>query len=120
MNRYILQPEDSVELLPPEDGAGAAIRVFCERTMIFFDVSALESVCVLKNSRVSGGADDFYCFRGPDALLAERHEVLLPVSRPDAAAFWDALRRAVPELDCDAEEPFAPETCDHTGRRHSV
>ena len=35
MNRYILIPEDTIRVLPPEDGAEAAVEVFCSRTVIF-------------------------------------------------------------------------------------
>ena len=31
MNRYVLIPEDTLRILPPEDGAGAAIEIFCSR-----------------------------------------------------------------------------------------
>ena len=37
MNRYILIPEDTIRVLPPEDGVEAAVEVFCSRTVIFFD-----------------------------------------------------------------------------------
>ena len=40
MNRYILIPEDTVRVLPPEDGAEAAIEIFCSRTVIYFEISA--------------------------------------------------------------------------------
>ena len=39
MNRYILIPEDTIRVLPPEDGVEAAVEVFCSRTVIFFDIS---------------------------------------------------------------------------------
>ena len=34
MKRYMLLPEDSIELLRAQDEAEAAVCVFCERTMI--------------------------------------------------------------------------------------
>ena len=34
MNRYVLIPEDTLRILPPEDRAGAAIEIFCSRTVI--------------------------------------------------------------------------------------
>ena len=37
MNRYVLIPEDTLRILPPEDGAGAAIEIFCSRTVIYFE-----------------------------------------------------------------------------------
>ena len=35
MNRYILIPEDTIRVLPPEDGVEAAVEVFCSRTAFF-------------------------------------------------------------------------------------
>ena len=32
MNRYILIPEDTIRVLPPEDGVEAAVEGFCSRT----------------------------------------------------------------------------------------
>ena len=49
MNRYILIPEDSIRVLPPEDGAEAAIEIFCSRTVIYFDVSQVQDVCLMHN-----------------------------------------------------------------------
>ena len=44
MNRYILIPEDTIRVLPPEDGVEAAVEVFCSRTVIFFDISQIQDV----------------------------------------------------------------------------
>jgi len=119
MNRYILQPEDEIGVLPPEEGE-SVIRVFCERTMVFFAVSQLESVTRQENVRTAFGPQTCLCFAGPDALLGERHEVFVPVSRPDYPAFERELRACAPAaIDFGAGAVFVPEACDHTGRRHS-
>ena len=47
MNRYILIPEDTIRVLPPEDGVEAAVEVFCSRTVIFFDISQIQDVCLM-------------------------------------------------------------------------
>ena len=49
MNRYILIPEDTIRVLPPEDGVEAAVEVFCSRTVIFFDISQIQDVCLMHN-----------------------------------------------------------------------
>ena len=46
MKRYMLLPEDSIELLRAQDEAEAAVCVFCERTMILFPCSKIEKVCM--------------------------------------------------------------------------
>ena len=46
MNRYVLIPEDTLRILPAEDGAGAAIEIFCSRTVIYFEIaSSARSAC---------------------------------------------------------------------------
>ena len=49
MNRYILIPEDTIRVLPPEDGVEAAVEVFCSRTVIFFDISQIQDVYLMHN-----------------------------------------------------------------------
>ena len=51
MNRYVLIPEDTLRILPPEDGAGAAIEIFCSRTVIYFEIAQLREVCLLHHVR---------------------------------------------------------------------
>ena len=114
MNRYTLLPEDAISVLPPEGGDGAAIRIFCERTMIVFDAAQVESVSLQQ----AGKAGRCLCFAAPDALLGARHEVFVPVSRPDYPAFLEGLRQYAPQLDLTAEAAFVPESCDHTNKRH--
>ena len=116
MNRYILQAEDAIRLLHDEDPA--SIELFCGRTMIFFHVSDLTDVCTVHGVPVDGVRTDAVCFTGPDALLGAVHRVFVPLSRPDAAPFWDALRSAAPaHLDFSATENYTPEQCGHDGRR---
>lgn len=48
MNRYVLIPEDTLRILPPEDGAGAALEIFCSRTVIFLrSRSSARSACCI-------------------------------------------------------------------------
>ena len=44
MNRYILIPEDTIRVLPPEDGVEAAIEIFCSRTVIYFEIAQIGRV----------------------------------------------------------------------------
>ena len=49
MKRYMLLPEDSIELLRAQDEAEAAVCVFCERTMILFPCSKIEAVSIQRS-----------------------------------------------------------------------
>ena len=51
MKRYMLLPEDTIELLPQDGEAECAVSVFCERTLILFPCSKIESVSLLRNVR---------------------------------------------------------------------
>lgn len=42
MKRYMLLPEDTIELLPQDGEAESAVSVFCERTLILFPCSKIE------------------------------------------------------------------------------
>ena len=55
MNRYILIPEDTIRVLPPEDGVEAAVEVFCSRTVIFLVPSRFmrKKICRLRLSEIS-------------------------------------------------------------------
>lgn len=88
MNRYILDPEDAIHVLPPQAGESAQIEIVCGRTMIFFDIAALESVCTAHG--LCGG--DAVRFVGADALLGAKHEVYVPSSRPERAPLCEALK----------------------------
>lgn len=115
MNRYILEPEDSIRLLPPGNGDGGAVEVFCGRTMIFFELSRLEPLCLAHG--VQGG--DAMRMVGTDALLGTKHELYIPADRADCAELLRALRRIAPELLSETEMTYVKETCDHTGKRHT-
>lgn len=41
MKRYMLLPEDTIELLPQDGEAESAVSVFCERTLILFPSAKL-------------------------------------------------------------------------------
>ena len=119
MNRYILIPEDAIRVLPPEDGSGAAIEVFCSRTVIYFEIAELESVCLMHRVRAGGQLTDALCFTAADRLLEQKQMVLVPTDRPDYAAFLRQLRTYAPDtLDFTAEADYVPESCDHNGHHH--
>ena len=113
MNRYILIPEDSIRILPPEDGAEAAIEIFCSRTVIYFEIAQLQDVLTNR------GRVDALCFTAADRLLERGQMVLVPTDRADYAAFLAGLRAYAPEaLDFSREAEYIPESCDHNGHRH--
>lgn len=119
MNRYILIPEDTLRVLPPEDGAGAAIEIFCSRTVIYFEISALRSVCLMHGVLSGGKRGDALCFTAADRLLEREQMVLIPTDRVDYACFLAELRKYAPEtLDFSSEAQYIPESCDHNGHHH--
>ena len=67
MNRYILIPEDTIRVLPPEDGVEAAVEVFCSRTVIFFDISQIQDVCLMHNVLSNRRRVDALCFTAAGA-----------------------------------------------------
>ena len=116
MNRYILIPEDTLRILPPEDGAGAAIEIFCSRTVIYFEVDEIEAVCLLHRVRADRELVDALCFTAADRLLEQPQKVLIPTNRPDYAAFLVDLRHyAPPTLDFSKEADDIAPSCDHNG-----
>ena len=119
MNRYILIPEDTIRVLPPEDGVGAAVEVFCSRTVIFFDISQIQDVCLMHNVLSNRRRVDALCFTAADRLLEREQMVLVPTDRADYAAFLTDFRTYAPEtLDFSKEEDYLPESCDHNGHHH--
>ncbi len=119
MNRYILIPEDTIRVLPPEDGFGAAIEIFCSRTVIYFEIGEIESVCLMHRVRAGGQLIDALCFTAADRLLEQKQMVLVPIDRPDYAEFLRQLRAYAPDtLDFTAEADYIPESCDHNGHHH--
>ena len=81
MNRYVLIPEDTLRILPPEDGAGAAIEIFCSRTVIYFEIAQLREVCLLHHVRADRELVDALCFTAADRLLEQPQKVLIPKRR---------------------------------------
>ena len=119
MNRYILIPEDTIRVLPPEDGAEAAIEIFCSRTVIYFEIAQVQDVCLMHNVLTKRGRTDALCFTAADRLLEQKQMVLVPTDRPDYAAFLRQLRTYAPDtLDFTAEADYIPESCDHNGHHH--
>ena len=117
MNRYILIPEDTIRVLPPEDGVEAAVEVFCSRTVIFFDISQIQDVCLMHNVLSNRRRVDALCFTAADRLLEQM--VLVPTDRADFAAFLAGLRTYAPKtLDFSKEADYIPESCDHNGHHH--
>lgn len=117
MKEYVLLPEDTIEVLPEETGAEPAVSVFCERTMIIFPCSDIESLKLLQRvTKDHKHPVDCLCFTAKDALFETRQAVLVPVTRPDYAAFCEALKAVRPELfEGLLVEAYVHETCDQTG-----
>lgn len=113
MNRYILDPDDAIRLLPPQAEESAQIEIVCGRTMIYFDAAALESICTAHGL---DGADALR-FVGTDALLGAKHEVYVPSARPDYAAFRAALQEYAPPSLFTADMDYVRAQCDHKGPR---
>lgn len=117
MKRYVLLPEDTIEVLPQQGEAEPAVSVFCERTLILFPCSKIEALCMQKHvteNRLK--AEDCLQFTARDALFDTQQAVLVPVTRPDYAAFCEALRAVRPALFAEMpEQEFTRETCDQTG-----
>ena len=83
MNRYILIPEDTIRVLPPEDGVEAAIEIFCSRTVIYFEIAQILDVCLMHNVLTKCGRADALCFTAADRLLGREQMVLVPTDRAD-------------------------------------
>lgn len=97
MNRYILIPEDTIRVLPPEDGVEAAIEIFCSRTVIYFEIAQILDVCLMHNVLTKCGRADALCFTAADRLLGREQMVLVPTDRADYAAFLAGLRTYAPK-----------------------
>ncbi len=117
MKRYMLLPEDTIELLPQDGEAESAVSVFCERTLILFPCSKIESVLLLRNVREDRRKpEDCLCIRARDALFDTPQEVLVPIAGPDFTAFRAKLAAVRPELfTALSEREDVRETCDQTG-----
>ena len=100
MKRYMLLPEDSIELLRAQDEAEAAVCVFCERTMILFPCSKIEAVSI-QRSVTEDRLHPVDCLEllARDTLFDAQQAVLIPVTRQDYPDFLQAL-----EAQCDLSE----------------
>ena len=99
MKRYMLLPEDSIELLRAQDEAEAAVCVFCERTMILFPCSKIEAVSIQR--RVTEDRlhpVDCLELLARDTLFDAQQAVLIPVTRQDYPDFLQALEAQCPAL----------------------
>lgn len=119
MNRYILNPDDRIRVLPPQSGEPAMIELFCGRTMIFFELSAPLCACMAHGVPFDGGTGDALRFAGADTLLGAQHEVYVPAAHADFAAFSAALRQLAPELCAAPAMEYVKEACGHKGPRHA-
>lgn len=119
MNRYLLQPEDELRVLFAQNGAEAAVQIFCGRSMIFFPVSAITDLRLQKQIFEDGACFDALSFTAEDTLLRQAQTVLIPVIREDYEAFYAALRKAAPTLPEPVETAYQPERCHHDGKGRS-
>ena len=97
MKRYMLLPEDSIELLRAQDEAEAAVCVFCERTMILFPCSKIEAVSI-QRSVTEDRLHPVDCLEllARDALFDAQQVILIPVTRQDYPDFLQALEAQCP------------------------
>ena len=117
MKRYMLLPEDSIELLGAQDEAEAAVCVFCERTMILFPCSKIEAAS-MQQSVTEDRLHPVDCLEllARDALFDTKQAVLIPVTRQDYPAFLQALESECPALlENIRTKTYQKETCDQTG-----
>ena len=124
MKRYMLLPEDSIELLRAQDEAEAAVCVFCERTMILFPCSKIEAVS-LQRRVTEDRLHPVDCLEllARDTLFDAQQAVLIPVTRQDYPDFLQALEAQCPALfENLSAATYRKKTCDQTGshlHRHS-
>ena len=117
MKRYMLLPEDSIELLRAQDEAEAAVCVFCERTMILFPCSKIEAVS-LQRRVTEDRLHPVDCLEllARDTLFDAQQAVLIPVTRQDYPDFLQALEAQCPALfENLSAATYRKETCDQTG-----
>ena len=116
MKRYMLLPEDSIELLRAQDEAEAAVCVFCERTMILFPCSKIEAVSIQR--RVTEDRlhpVDCLELLARDTLFDAQQAVLIPVTRQDYPDFLQALEAQCPALfENLSAATYRKKTCDQT------
>ena len=117
MKRYMLLPEDSIELLRAQDEAEAAVCVFCERTMILLPCSKIEAVSI-QRSVTEDRLHPVDCLEllARDTLFDAQQAVLIPVTRQDYPDFLQALEAQCPALfENLSAATYRKETCDQTG-----
>ena len=117
MKRYMLLPEDSIELLRAQDEAEAAVCVFCERTMILFPCSKIEAVSI-QRSVTEDRLHPVDCLEllARDTLFDAQQAVLIPVTRQDYPDFLQALEAQCPALfENLSAATYRKKTCDQTG-----
>ena len=117
MKRYMLLPEDSIELLRAQDEAEAAVCVFCERTMILFPCSKIEAVS-LQRRVTEDRLHPVDCLEllARDTLFDAQQAVLIPVTRQDYPVFLQALEAQCPALfENLSAATYRKKTCDQTG-----
>lgn len=117
MKRYMLLPEDSIELLRAQDEAEAAVCVFCERTMILFPCSKIEAVS-LQRRVTEDRLHPVDCLEllARDTLFDAQQAVLIPVTRQDYPDFLQALEAQCPALfENLSAATYRKKTCDQTG-----
>ena len=117
MKRYMLLPEDSIELLRAQDEAEAAVCVFCERTMILFPCSKIEAVSI-QRSVTEDRLHPVDCLEllARDTLFDAQQAVLIPVTRQDYPDFLQTLEAQCPALLENIQTKlYQKETCDQTG-----
>ena len=106
MKRYMLLPEDSIELLRAQDEAEAAVCVFCERTMILFPCSKIEKVCMQR--RVTEDRlhpVDCLELLARDTLFDAQQAVLIQALEAQCPALLENIQT----------KTYQKETCDQTG-----
>ena len=118
MNRYILIPEDTIRVLPPEDGAEAAIEIFCSRTVIYFEIAQMRDVCLMHNVLTKCGRADALCFTAADRLLEREQMVLVPTDRAIMRRFWPDSGHMRRKRGFFQRGRLYPGSCDHNGHHH--
>ncbi len=114
MKHYLMLPQDTVRVLPPEGDEGACVELFCERAAVYFPVETL-TVTHFTGVLVDKTREEALGLCGPDALFGTDYLVLLPQSHPGFAAFDAEIRPYVPEMKTKAYRPL---TCDQNGHHH--
>lgn len=116
MNEYILDPRDTLRILPPADGEPAMLELICERTMIFFDLPALEQAGWMDNVPAVNGPCRALCLTVADALLGAKHQIFIPENQSGFASFFASFAPHAPQF--TELGSYVKVTCDQTGSHH--